>query len=270
MSFANPHLPFSSKRIFWADALEDRIEATNFDGKNREKIVAHAPHPFGVTVFQSYVYWSDWYNRSIYRAPIAKDGSPVQEVRRGLRGALELRAVSESRQQDHHVNPCQHENGGCTHLCLFREKSYVCTCPDKADGRECKTSESAVAGTFENDLATENSVHDSSKNDKDESAAPPVIIIATCILTFILILVIIAILVLVLKSRRKKEEEDRTTSESSRSMLTFSNPNYNCADGQGAANPGEPSGSGNQKGWKKKFKYDKAAVSGTEADCQRW
>lgn len=176
--------------------------------------------------------------------------------------------MSETRQPDHHVNPCQHENGGCTHLCLFREKSYVCVCPDKPDGRECKTSEIVVT-TVDHEVPTVTTVQGGansggSKNEKDESAAPPVIIIATCILTFILILVILAILVLVLKSRRKKEEEEeeRTTSESSRSMLTFSNPNYNCADGQGgAANPGEPSGSGSSKGWKKKFKYDKAAVS---------
>lgn len=161
------------------------------------------------------------------------------------------------------MNPCQHENGGCTHLCLFREKSYICTCPDKPDGRECKTSETVVT-TVDNDVPNLTTAGANSKGDKEESSAPPVIIIATCILTFILILVILAILVLVLKSRRKKEEEeeDRTTSESSRSMLTFSNPNYNCADGQGAAaNPGEPSGSGSSKGWKKKFKYDKAAVS---------
>lgn len=246
------------------DALEDRLESSDFDGKNRLKVLGHAPHPFGLTVFQSYVYWSDWYNKTIYRAPISKDPNnvAVQEIRRGLRGALEVRAVSESRQPDHHVNPCQHENGGCTHLCLFREKSYICTCPDKADGRECKTSETVVT-TFDNEMPTEKTAGEGQDKDKEESAAPPVIIIATCVLTFILILVILAILVLVLKSRRKKEEEEeeRTTSESSRSMLTFSNPNYNCADGQGGANPGEPSGSGSQKGWKKKFKYDKAAVS---------
>lgn len=244
--------------------MEDRLESSDFDGKNRQKILAHAPHPFGLTIFQSHVYWSDWYNKTIYRTPISKDlSSPVvQEIRRGLRGALELRAVSESRQPDHHVNPCQHENGGCTHLCLFREKSYICTCPDKPDGRECRTSE-VVVTTFDDDLPTATTVQNSNSNEKDASSAPPVIIIATCILTFILILVIMAILVLVLKSRRKKEEEEeeRTTSESSRSMLTFSNPNYNCADGQGGTNPGEPSGSGNAKGWKKKLKYDKGTVS---------
>lgn len=243
--------------------MEDRIEGSDFEGKNRLKIVAHAPHPFGVTVFQSFVYWSDWYNKSIFRSPIPRDmeNAVPQEVRRGMRGALEVRAVSKQRQPNHHVNPCQHENGGCTHLCLFREKSYICTCPDKPDGRECKFSETMVMTPLHDDMPVDTaSKEDRDKN--DSSAAPPVIIIATCILTFILILVIMAILVLVLKSRRKKEE-DRTTSESSRSMLTFSNPNYNCADGQGGhgANPGEPSGSGSAKGWKKKFKYDKAAVS---------
>lgn len=60
------------------------------------------------------------------------------------------------------------------------------------------------------------------------------------------------VLVLILNSRKKKE--NRTPSGSTRSVLTFSNPNYNGADGNLA--PVEPK----VTIWKR-LKYDKAQVS---------
>lgn len=228
-------------------------------------MVSHAPHPFGVTVFQSYVYWTDWFNKSVYRAPISGEGGG-QEVRKGLRGALELRSVSAQRQPQMH-NPCQHENGGCTHLCLFRERSYVCACPDRPDGRECKAQQSTVIPYYDlNNPTDAPAATDTSSRDKSDSAAnqqdSSFLIVATCVLTVILIIVVIAILFLVLNSRRKKE--DRSTSESSRSMLTFSNPNYNCADGQQPppqAAEGSSSGSSGKGTIWRRLKYEKATVS---------
>lgn len=108
----------------------------DFDGKKRIQIIQHATHPFGLALSGSYIYWTDWYNKSVFRAP--KSGSPDGvEIRHGLRGALDMRAVSKKRQPND-LHPCSHENGGCTHLCLFKGQSYVCGCPDKSDGRVCK------------------------------------------------------------------------------------------------------------------------------------
>lgn len=240
-------------------------------------MVAHAPHPFGVTVFQSFVYWTDWYNKSVYRAPIfpTNDHKNVQEVRRGLRGALEIRSVSAQR-QPYMYNPCKHENGGCTHLCLFRgEKSYVCACPDKSDGRECKTEPLTVVPLFDKDeeqgeedgeggvggghgAAGAKGDHKNNKNVSEPSSHHS-IVIATCIVTVILLVVVVAILALVLNSRRRKKEE-RSVNESSRSMLTFTNPNYNCADQQQPEVATAPSSSKGSTIWKR-LKYEKATVS---------
>lgn len=63
--------------------------------------------------------------------------------------------------------------------------------------------------------------------------------------------------VLILNSRKKKE--NRTTSGSTRSVLTFSNPNYNGADGNLA--PVEPK----VTIWKR-LKYDKAQVIFTKTN----
>lgn len=40
-------IDFMAKKLFWADALHDRVEMSDFDGKKRTKIIMHAEHPFG-------------------------------------------------------------------------------------------------------------------------------------------------------------------------------------------------------------------------------
>lgn len=125
-----------TRKIYWTDALDDRIDMCDFDGNKRTTIVQHATHPFGIALAGSYIYWTDWYNKSVFRAP--KTGSTSgAEIRHGLKGALDIRSVSQRRQPTD-LHPCMHENGGCTHLCLFKLQSYVCGCPDIPDGRTCK------------------------------------------------------------------------------------------------------------------------------------
>ena len=48
--------------------FRDRIERANLDGNYREVIVETTVHPFSLTVFNYYIYWSDWSLRGIYRA----------------------------------------------------------------------------------------------------------------------------------------------------------------------------------------------------------
>lgn len=124
-----------TRRLFWVDSLEDKIETSDFDGRKRSQIIPHVAHPFAVTVFENSIYWTDWHNKSVLMA--TKTGSKIEEVRHGLSGALDIRSVSKQRQPND-FTPCTNQNGGCTHLCLFRHQSYVCACPDVRDFRECK------------------------------------------------------------------------------------------------------------------------------------
>lgn len=129
---------FESKQLYWADALNDRIERCDFDGKHRTKVISPAYHPFGFTVHGSNIYWTDWYNKSVLRAPKSAGSVQVEQIRHGLRGAMDVRAVAPDR-QPYDVNPCASQNGDCTHLCLLGKVSYSCECPDKPDSRTCKT-----------------------------------------------------------------------------------------------------------------------------------
>ncbi|XP_017469873.1 PREDICTED: low-density lipoprotein receptor-related protein 4-like [Rhagoletis zephyria] len=253
-------LDFDNRRLLWADALEDNIVSVDFNGKRRTKIVDYAPHPFGLTMFDNSIYWTDWYNKSVYRSFRKGRGfsNPV-EIRDSLNGALDIRAVSIKRQVEE-WNQCAQENGGCTHLCLFRGSDYVCACPDQSDDRECKPTprflvprrsggdntpdygEEATDGDGASTEHDDDTYEASSKTNERETF----ILIASGVVIVMLLLIIAAIIFLIFNSKRNKTK--RHSRGSSRSVLTFSNPNYN-VDGT----PMEPK----TNIWKR-FKYDKS------------
>ncbi|XP_071452392.1 low-density lipoprotein receptor-related protein 4 isoform X2 [Hetaerina americana] len=126
-------LDYTAKRLFWADALKDRIETADLRGQNRKKLVPAATHPFGLTQYGPHIYWTDWYRKSVERADKMTGESRIA-IRTDLDGVMEIRAVAANRQTG--WNPCAQENGGCSHLCLFRGKDYICSCPDEMGPEE--------------------------------------------------------------------------------------------------------------------------------------
>ena len=91
-----------------------------------------------VQLFQygDHIYWTDWYRKSVERAD-KRTGKGRIVIRTDLDGVMEIRAVAAGKQTG--WSPCAVQNGGCTHLCLFRQKSYVCACPDIPDDKPCST-----------------------------------------------------------------------------------------------------------------------------------
>ncbi|KAI1891106.1 hypothetical protein AGOR_G00160530 [Albula goreensis] len=62
-------LDFINDRIYWADAREDYIEFASLDGTNRHTVLSQdIPHIFAMTLFEEYIYWTDWETKSINRA----------------------------------------------------------------------------------------------------------------------------------------------------------------------------------------------------------
>ncbi|XP_053699069.1 low-density lipoprotein receptor-related protein 4 [Sabethes cyaneus] len=250
-------IDFDMKKLYWADAQQDRIEMCDFDGKRRTRVISQATHSFGFTLTASYMYWTDWHNKSVLRAP-KRVASPVEEVRFGLRGALEIRSVSASR-QPHDWNPCGQDNGGCSHLCLFAETRYVCGCPDVPDETHCRLEPAFIVPIRTNDEIT--TTMDEEKPAKSSGSTvlsknkmhTQLAIIATAIVGCLFLIVVIAIIVLIMNSRRKQSKK---TSRSGSDVLTFTNPNYNGVDGMCHPGGGEPCSSRNTI-WKR-LKYDRA------------
>lgn len=46
-------------RLYWVDAFFDKIEHSNFDGKNRLSLgrITQISHPFGLTIFEGNKSW---------------------------------------------------------------------------------------------------------------------------------------------------------------------------------------------------------------------
>uniref|UniRef100_A0A7M4FXS6 LDL receptor related protein 1 n=1 Tax=Crocodylus porosus TaxID=8502 RepID=A0A7M4FXS6_CROPO len=62
-------LDYINGRIYWADAREDYIEFASLDGSNRHTVLSQdIPHIFALTLFEDFIYWTDWETKSINRA----------------------------------------------------------------------------------------------------------------------------------------------------------------------------------------------------------
>nr|XP_014343518.1 PREDICTED: low-density lipoprotein receptor-related protein 4 [Latimeria chalumnae] len=131
----------AGSQLLWADAHTERIETADLNGANRRTLVSPVQHPYGLTLLDSYIYWTDWQTRSIQRADKNTGGAMIT-VRGNLPGLMDIQAID--RNKPIGFNKCGVRNGGCSHLCLPRPNGVTCTCPTgiqlKSDSRTCDDS----------------------------------------------------------------------------------------------------------------------------------
>ncbi|EZA59257.1 Very low-density lipoprotein receptor [Ooceraea biroi] len=143
-------LDLIGKRVYWVDAKLNIIGSCNYDGTGR-RTVLYSPdnlrHPFSITTFEDYVYWTDWDKETIFKAN-KFTGQEVEAVTsiRTLQHPMVVHVYHPYRQPDG-MNQCQAVNGHCSHLCLpapkinSRSPLLSCACPDGlrllSDGLMC-------------------------------------------------------------------------------------------------------------------------------------
>lgn len=108
-------------------------------GLDREIIADDLPHPFGLTQYQDYIYWTDWSRRSIERAN-KTSGQNRTIIQGHLDYVMDILVFHSSRQAG--WNECASSNGHCSHLCLaVPVGGFVCGCPAhyslNSDNRTC-------------------------------------------------------------------------------------------------------------------------------------
>ena len=79
-------------KIYWNDAKKKVIEFSDFDGRNRKVLVDKVEHPYGLTVLDNYVYWSDWQAKAILQVN-KKDGSGKKVLVDKLEGVMDIKAI---------------------------------------------------------------------------------------------------------------------------------------------------------------------------------
>ncbi|CAG5119992.1 unnamed protein product, partial [Candidula unifasciata] len=129
-------IDYDSLRLYWVDAKMDKIESSDLAGRSRLTLIQQTPHPFGLTVFEEYIYWTDWQTEKLERAS-KLDGSQRMTIQSKLEGIMDVHMVSARRQTG--TNNCSIINGGCTHLCLARPDGFICACPNVVDDKPCET-----------------------------------------------------------------------------------------------------------------------------------
>lgn len=129
------------ERIFWVDMSSHRICSSDIHGNDKREIVTGLSSPYGVAVFEDFVYWTDTHLNKLYKADKFK-GSNISPFGSFIHQPMDIR-VYHPLLQKKYAHPCADvNNGGCSHLCFATsKKEMTCTCPGymklKADGKTC-------------------------------------------------------------------------------------------------------------------------------------
>ncbi|KAI4889841.1 hypothetical protein NFI96_010472 [Prochilodus magdalenae] len=133
-------IDYADQRLYWTDLDTCMIESTNMQGLQREIVADDLPHPFGLTQYRDYIYWTDWTLRSIERAD-KRSGLNRTVVQGQLEYVMDILVFHSSRQDG--SNECSHNNGNCAHLCLASPSGAQCRCASHytldPNGRNCSS-----------------------------------------------------------------------------------------------------------------------------------
>lgn len=139
-------IDYFADRIYFADAHLDYIAFTDLEGRHRHIVLSgqKVPHVFAITVFEDFLYWTDWNLKAISRAN-KFTGENMQIILNSTHRTYDVQVYHPLRQLSY-PNPC--EKSGCSHLCLLapgtvNEGPVVarCACPNQfylaADQKTC-------------------------------------------------------------------------------------------------------------------------------------
>ncbi|XP_055383334.1 low-density lipoprotein receptor-related protein 6 [Condylostylus longicornis] len=114
--------------IYWVDGHLKFLDEMKFDGSKRRTLIDNLEYPYSVTYFQYSLYWTDWSSGAINTYDIEK--KIMKELIDTPEAPISVRAWDKSL-QPYRDNPCKHNNGNCSHLCLLalNSQGYSCSCP---------------------------------------------------------------------------------------------------------------------------------------------
>uniref|UniRef100_A0A803SZL0 LDL receptor related protein 2 n=1 Tax=Anolis carolinensis TaxID=28377 RepID=A0A803SZL0_ANOCA len=125
-------IDWSSLRLYWVDAFFDKIEHSTFDGLDRRTLerISQMTHPFGLTIFGGYAYFTDWRLGGIVRVR-KTDGGEMTIIRRGINNIMHVKAYNAHFQTgNNYCNRATNPNGDCSHFCFpVPNFQRVCGCP---------------------------------------------------------------------------------------------------------------------------------------------
>uniref|UniRef100_A0A674KHH1 LDL receptor related protein 2 n=1 Tax=Terrapene triunguis TaxID=2587831 RepID=A0A674KHH1_9SAUR len=125
-------IDWGALRLYWVDAFFDKIEHSTFDGLDRRTLerINQMSHPFGLTIFGGYAYFTDWRLGGIVRVR-KSDGGEMTIIRRGISNIMHVKSYdAHSQIGSNYCNRGTNPNGDCSHFCFpVPNFQRVCGCP---------------------------------------------------------------------------------------------------------------------------------------------
>ncbi|XP_071101709.1 prolow-density lipoprotein receptor-related protein 1-like isoform X1 [Haliotis cracherodii] len=151
-------IDYEARRLYWADARSDSVHTSTYEGLDHHLVVHNhdaLAHPFALTLFEHYVYWTDWRTNSLVRAN-KFNGSDVLTIQRTFTQPFDLQVFHPKRQPPA-INPCRENNGGCSNLCLIGfNHTANCKCPHRmkleANNKTCVADNKFLLFVKENEI----------------------------------------------------------------------------------------------------------------------
>ncbi|XP_055856668.1 low-density lipoprotein receptor-related protein 6 [Episyrphus balteatus] len=114
--------------IYWVDGKFLFLDVMNLDGSGRKTVINNLKYPYSLTFFDQRLYWTDWSLGSINTYDLVT--KEMKELIDTPEFPIAVRAWDRSL-QPFEDNPCAHNNGNCSHLCLLstNAQGYSCACP---------------------------------------------------------------------------------------------------------------------------------------------
>ncbi|XP_044762088.1 low-density lipoprotein receptor-related protein 2 [Coccinella septempunctata] len=134
-------IDYDDQMLYWTDAVREKIERSDLNGKNREVLISATIYPFSITIYGKYMYWTDLQLRGVYRAEKHTGANMIEMVKKLEDSPRDIQVFSPMRQRCS-VNPCQINNGGCAQSCHPGINGQAeCRCADNTklvnEGRMC-------------------------------------------------------------------------------------------------------------------------------------
>ncbi|XP_074662760.1 prolow-density lipoprotein receptor-related protein 1-like isoform X2 [Tubulanus polymorphus] len=126
-------LDYDNERVYWIDARSDSIHTTDYDGDKHHLVLSqnkYLHHPFSLTTFGNWVYWTDWINNAVVKGN-KWNGSDVTVVQKIVSQPFNVRVYHPKMQPKPDItHPCEINNGGCQFMCTIKSATESwCSCP---------------------------------------------------------------------------------------------------------------------------------------------
>ncbi|KAL7831560.1 hypothetical protein SRHO_G00310630 [Serrasalmus rhombeus] len=97
----------SSSTLYWCDAYYDHIEKIFLNGTRRTVVYdgKELNHPFGISHYRNYIFWTDYMNASIFRLDLLSGN--VSLLRRENPPLFGLQVYDPQKQKGKHSEPSQ-------------------------------------------------------------------------------------------------------------------------------------------------------------------